>query len=401
MTPQTATHPAANSPASTMRKPERLVSLDVYRGLIIAGMILVTDPGTYSHVYWPLLHAKWNGSTPTDMIFPAFLFIVGVAITLAFQSRTSRGETRGKLTRHLFQRAAVLIVLGLLVNGFPFYDLHTLRLPGILQRIAVCYLLGGLLYLAAASLPRARRAAIIAFAAFALIAGYWAILKLAPVPGFGPGRLDSLGNLGAVIDRAIFTTRHMWPYGVTPGHGVTFDPEGLLSTLGALATLLIGVLAGEWLQTEHSGIKKAAWLAMAGVVLFVAGIALNPLLPINKQIWTSTFVLLSGGVSLLAFAFCYWVVDLRRSRWWAAPAILFGTNAIFAFVLSSFITSITDAVHVGSAGGAINLRDLGYQTLFASWLAPLHASLAFAVLIVILNAVLIYPLYRKRIFLRI
>jgi predicted acyltransferase len=335
------------------------------------------------------------------MIFPGFLFIVGVAITLAFQSRTARGETRAKLTKHLFQRAAVLIVLGLLVNGFPFYHLHTLRLPGILQRIAVCYLLGGLLYLSAASLPRVRRAAIIAAITFALIAGYWAILKLAPVPGFGAARLDSLGNLGAVIDRAIFTTRHMWPYGVTPGYGVTFDPEGLLSTLGALASLLIGVLAGEWLQTEHPGVKKAVWLTIAGMVLLVAGLALNPLLPINKQMWTSTFVLVSSGVSLLAFGLCYWLVDLRRSRWWTAPAILFGTNAIFAFVLSNLITTITEVVHVGSAGGAINLRAWLYHALFASWLAPLHASLAFAVSIVFLNMALVYPLYRKRIFLRI
>ncbi|MFZ0661494.1 MAG: DUF5009 domain-containing protein [Acidobacteriaceae bacterium] len=399
--PQTTGLPTAEFASAIVRKPARLASLDVYRGLIIAGMILVTNPGTYSHAYWPLLHAKWNGSTPTDMIFPAFLFIVGVAITLAFQSRTKRGETRGKLARHLVQRAAVLIALGLIVNGFPFYHLHTLRLPGILQRIAVCYLLGGLLYLATASLPCARRATILGSVAFALIAGYWAILKLLPAPGFGAGRLDSVGNIASVVDRAVFTTRHMFPYGTTPGHGVTFDPEGLLSTLGALASLLIGVLAGEWLRTDHPGVKKAAWLAVAGVVLFVVGLTLNPLLPVNKQIWTSTFVFVSSGVSLLAFAFCYWLVDLRRSRWWTVPALVFGTNAIFAFVLSNFITTITEVVYVGPAAGVINLRHWGYQTLFLPWLAPLHASLAFAILIVLVNMALVYPLYRKRIFLRI
>jgi predicted acyltransferase len=402
MTLDTATLPATKSAPSNVSKTERLVSLDAFRGLTIAGMILVTDPGTYSYVYQPLLHVAWNGWTPTDMIFPSFLFIVGVAMTLSFQSRTARGETHRKLTWHLIERSAILIVLGLIVNGFPFYDLHTIRIPGILQRIALCYLFGGLLYLAVSKSTRpVRRVFTISAVTTALIAGYWAILKLAPVPGFGAGRLDSLGNLGAVIDRAVFTTRHMWSYGMTPGYGTTYDPEGLLSTLGALANLLIGILAGEWLRTERPGAKKALGFAIAGLILFVAGLALNPLLPINKRIWTSTFVLFSSGFSLLALALCYWIVDLRRWRWWTAPALIFGTNAIFAFVLSSFITTLTQVIQVHTASGVVNLRDWGYEALFMPWLAPIHASLAFAIFVVLVNMAIVYPLYRKRIFLRV
>lgn len=402
MSSETATFPIAEPVFSATSKPERLVSLDVFRGLIIAGMILVTDPGTYSRVYWPLLHKDWNGWTPTDMIFPSFLFIVGVAITLSFRSRTARGETRGKLTRHLLRRSAVLIFLGLILNGFPFFDLHRLRIPGVLQRIALCYLCGGLLYLATGkSLSTAKRVYVIGGVTAGLIAGYWAILKLVPVPGFGAGRLDSLGNLGAYIDRAVFTTRHMWPYGTTPGVGVTYDPEGLLSTLGALVNLLVGILAGEWLRSKNSGTKKAAGFAVAGLILLAAGIALNPLLPINKRIWTSTFALFSCGFSLVTFAVCYWVVDLGRLRGWAMPVLVLGTNAIFAYALSNIITPITDVVHVHTANEALTLHEWGYQTLFLPWLSPINASLAYAILIVLINIAIVYPLYRKRIFLRV
>ena len=229
------------SPHLLQYKAERLVSLDVYRGLTIAGMILVTDPGTYSAIYWPLRHAEWNGWTPTDMIFPSFLFISGVAMTFSFAARTARGETRRQLAAHLVWRAALLIVIGVVLNGFPLFQLHTLRIPGILQRIALCYLGGGLLYLACITKTLRVKVSILAGAIFTILAGYWAALKLIPVPGFGAGRLDSLGNLPGYIDRAVFGTNHMWAYGLTPGYGVTYDPEGILSTLPALTLLLAGV----------------------------------------------------------------------------------------------------------------------------------------------------------------
>jgi predicted acyltransferase len=302
------TAPELLSPSAQMPviKPARLVSLDVFRGLTVAAMILVTNPGTYSAVYWPLLHAEWRGWTLTDMIFPSFLFIVGVSMTLSFASRQERRETRSSLARHLLMRVVLLIAIGLFLNGFPFFDLHTLRIPGVLQRIALCYLIGGLFYLSL--LPASgngaastrRRVWALSAAIIVLVLGYWLTLRYFPVPGFGPNRFDSFGNLGAYIDRGVFGTRHMWPYGTTPGYGVTFDPEGLLSTLPATANLLVGLLTGELLRTRRSGLRKAVVLGLAGMVLFSLGMALGPVLPIVKKIWTSSFVLLSAGFSLMA-----------------------------------------------------------------------------------------------------
>jgi len=388
------------------REGSRLLSLDVFRGVVIAGMILVTDPGTYSAVYWPLRHAEWNGATPTDMIFPSFLVMVGMAMTLSFASRIARGGSRSRMFRHVLRRSAVLFVLGLLVNGFPDYDLHTLRISGILQRIAVCYLLGGSLYLLVSEVGVGRerrvvRAAAVGGVLVALLAGYWALLRWYPVPGFGAGRLDSLGNVAAYLDRWVFGMRHMWAYGLTPGYGVTFDPEGILSTLTALATLLMGVLAGEWMGTDGTRERKALVLVCAGAALAAIGYGLQPWLPLNKKMLTSTFAMFSGGVALMAFSLLYWVLDIRRWRGWEGPAMVLGTNAIFAFALSTVVTTMSDRIHVGGGGAGLTLHRWVYQVGFLPWLAPVRASLAYAIAIVVLNVALVYPLYRRRVFLRV
>ena len=391
----------------------RLVSLDVFRGMTVAGMILVTDPGTYSAVYSPLSHALWNGATATDMIFPSFLFIVGVSITLSFAARAGRGDSLGKLAVRVVRRTVLLILLGLLVNGFPDFQWHTLRLPGILQRIGLCYFCAGLLYLGllhvgvmrrrgAGAEGRTVRVSVLAGVAATLLAGYWVLLKCVPVPGIGAGHLDSFGNLSSYIDRAVFGTNHLWAYGTTPGMGVTYDSEGLLSTLPAIAITLMGILAGEWMRTSQTGWRKAAGLTAAGVLLVASGLALSPLLPLNKRILTSTFGLLSGGVSVILFAFFYATVDLLRSRWWTLPGMIFGTNAIFAFTLSGVITTTLDRVHPHDAGGKLtNLHHWANDHLFATWLTAVHGSLAYAIVIVALNALLVYPLFQRRIFLRL
>jgi predicted acyltransferase len=442
---QEALSPAetATSVAASVAAPGRLVSLDVMRGLTIAGMILVTDPGTYSAVFPPLLHAAWHGATPTDMIFPAFLFMVGVSIVFSTHARF-RPNADGRaipapLITHILSRTAFLIVLGLLVNGFPAYDLHQMRIPGILQRIALCYAAAALLYLvigdparpdhpcgpADAQATSSRPAAALAVIIAVILIGYWALLRYFPVPGFGPARYDSLGYLGAYIDRAVFTTRHLWAWGLTPGYGVTYDPEGLLSTVPAIANTLLGVLAGVWLRMRRPAPSKVGDLACFGALLFLVAWPLSSLMPINKRIWTSTFALLSGGVSLLCFSLLYWILDVRtgvptavrdhlpiterRSIRWMKPAIsfasIFGTNAILAFVLSSVITATLDAIHLHigpqTGGIALSLHQAAHQYLFATWLPPRIGSLAFALAIVALNAALLYPLYRKRIFLRI
>lgn len=390
---------------STSAKPERLVSLDVFRGLTIAGMILVTDPGTYSAfaVYWPLLHANWNGWTPTDMIFPSFLFIAGVSLVFSFASRMRRGATKTQLIGHMAQRSVLLILIGLVLNAFPFFNLHTLRIPGILQRIALCYFFGGLLYLAAMKKDgedTKTNTGMILAVVVAILVGYWTLLKFYPVPGFGPNRLDSLGYLGAYIDRKIFGINHLWAWGLTPGYGVTYDPEGILSTFPALTNLLVGILAGERLRSKKSSPRKLWEFVIVGIVLMLAGWLLNPLFPINKRIWTSTFAILSIGFSFLALAVCYCMIDMRRWRRWAYPALVLGTNAIFAFTLSTVITSLADVLTIHTNTTSTALHVLGNQ-MFAVWLSPVHASLAYAICIVLLNVVLVAPLYHKKIFLKL
>ena len=384
------------------KQNSRLVSLDVYRGITVAAMILVTNPGTYSAIYPPFRHAEWMGATLTDMIFPSFLFIVGVAIPLSFALPTA-------IRRRVLRRSAILFLLGLAVNGFPDYGWSTLRLPGILQRIALCYLIGGLLYASFSRTPRIserdtmqRATALFAGTAFAMLAVYWALLKWVPVPGFGSGHLDSLRNLPAFLDRMLIGTRHMWPWGLTEHMGVTYDPEGILSTLPACSATLLGILAGEWMGTQHSGKRKAVVLALVGLVLLCAGWFLSPLLPLNKRIWTSTFALFSSGMSLLAFSVLYALIDLRRSRWWTPLALVFGTNAILAFVLSGVLTTLSDRLHApGSGDPAASLHAWAYLHLFATWLSPINASLVYAIALVLLNALLVLPLYRRRVFLRI
>ncbi len=384
--------------------PQRLLSLDVLRGLTIAGMILVTDPGTYTYVYPQLRHALWNDPTAADLIFPCFLVMVGISLTLSFAARLNRGDTHAALAKHTLRRSLWLIIIGLVVNGFPSYQLRTLRLPGILQRIGFCYLLIALLYLALyrPSVTRRTRQLVLAAVCVGLLALYWALLKLYPTPGFGPGRLDPLGTLPAVLDRAVFTVPHIFQWGLqTPGYGVTFDPEGILSTLGALATVLFGVLAGEELRNGEDRPRQCITLATAGTLLWLTSLGLRHWIPLNKQIYTPPFALWSAGLSLLAFAALFWMVDiLRLRRGWTLP-LIFGTNAIFAFALSQFVTTMLSTVHFTVGHGMHYLNASLYEGLFASWLPPLPASLAYAIAIVLLNAAIVYPLYRRRVFLRL
>jgi predicted acyltransferase len=381
----------------------RLVSLDVLRGATIAAMILVNDPGTWDHIYWPLEHAEWNGWTPTDLIFPLFLFIMGVAMTFSFASRLDRGMGRARLARHIFARSVILFAIGLFLNAFPDFSWHSLRIMGVLQRIGVCYLAAGLLYLASwrieARTEGPRRAkcnwALIAGCAVALLVGYWAAMKFVPVPGYGAGRLDPQGNLGAYLDRKIMGG-HLWE------QSVTWDPEGLFSTLPAIATPLLGILAGEWLRSSRSGSRKAASLAAAGAVLLAVGRMLHLFFPINKNLWTSTFVIFTGGFAMLLLAACYWLVDLKGYRRWAAPFLVFGRNAIAVYFLSMLL--VKWAISFGftdSDGDFQTWYDWLYNTVFAPHGSPNNSSLAFAIFYVLLWLVLMWPLDRKRIYIRI
>jgi predicted acyltransferase len=388
---------------SAKARPARMVSLDVFRGATIAGMILVNDPGSWGHIYPPLEHAEWNGWTPTDLIFPFFLFIVGVSMTLSFPSRIARGISRGKLAIHVVRRSALIFALGLFLNGFPDFDLSSIRIMGVLQRIALCYLVAGLLYLAtfqketgADGTARVRaNLRVTAVVAIALLIGYWAAMTFVPVPGYGRGHLGKDDNLGAYVDRTLMGG-HLW------SESVTWDPEGFLSTFPAIASLLVGILAGEWLRSDRRADRKALGLAVAGLALLVAGRLLHPLFPINKNLWTSTFVLFTGGFAMLALAACYWIVDVRAWRAWTPPFLVFGMNAILAYALAALVSEIsTDFEFLQFHGRDTTLHGWLYDRFFIPHASPVNASLAFAIFFVFVIFVLLWPFYRWKIFLRI
>ncbi|HLE63428.1 MAG TPA: DUF5009 domain-containing protein, partial [Pyrinomonadaceae bacterium] len=288
--------------APTPPTQKRLVSLDVFRGLTIAGMILVNNPGSWSSIYWPLRHAEWHGWTPTDLIFPFFLFIVGVAIPLAFARRVGDGSSKRKLYLKIIRRSLTIFGLGLFLNGFPYFNLAVMRIPGVLQRIAVCYLIASLVFL----MTRIRIQVVIAVA---LLLVYWLLMTQVAASGFSAGDLSKEGSLASFIDRAVFGT-HVW------AQAKVYDPEGILSTLSAISTTMFGVFTGKWLLSAKSPFEKAAGLFFVGMCCVVIGWAWHPFFPINKSLWTSSYAVFTAGMALQLLGFCYWLIDIKNYRGW-------------------------------------------------------------------------------------
>jgi predicted acyltransferase len=378
------------APVSGPSASERLLSLDVFRGITVAGMLLVNNPGTWSAIYPPLAHAEWHGWTPTDLIFPFFLFIVGVAMAFSLVPAAERGAQRGKLMGKATVRGLKLFGLGLLLAAFPYYnlDLAHLRIPGVLQRIAVAFVAAAALVLFLK--PRAQ-----AWAAAALLLGYWAAMKLVPVPGFRAGDLSKEGNFAAYVDRALIGTDHMW------ASARTWDPEGPFSTLPAIATVLLGVFAGRWLGSERPAAEKAVGMFFAGNVALVAGLAWHAVFPINKALWTSSYVLFTAGMALNFLAMCYWMVDVRGYQRWSRPFLVFGVNAIAAFFLSGLMARILTLVRVPASPQPVTLKAWIFEGAFASWLSPVNASLAFALCFVLFWTGAMEFLYRRKIFFKV
>jgi predicted acyltransferase len=382
--------------SSSVAKPERLLSLDVLRGLTIGFMILVNNNGDERHAYWALKHASWNGFTPTDLVFPTFLFLVGISTVFSTAARLAKGATKQSILLHTLRRAVVLFLLGLLVNSFPLFHLHTLRVYGVLQRISICYFIIAVLYLVSSSW---KNKATIAIAA---LVGYWAIMRFISVPGYGVPThqvplLDPDGNLVAWLDRQIFSPSHLYEK--------TRDPEGLLSTLPALATALFGMLTGLWLQTSRSIGEKAKGIAVAGVSGVLLGGLWNYTFPINKKLWTSSYVLFAAGWSLLLLALAIWIVDVRvASRPEAArrrsfmPLLVFGTNAIAAYVFSELLPGVMSLIHMQPG---VNLQRWIYYRILGVIANPSMASLVYSLGFVGFCWLAIYMLYRRRIFLKI
>jgi predicted acyltransferase len=361
----------------------RLHSLDAFRGFTIAGMILVNNPGSWGHVYPPLLHAEWHGWTPTDLIFPFFLFIVGVSVPFSFGKRIARGDSRTDLVRHVVRRSTILFGLGLFMAAFPRFDFSSLRIMGVLQRIGLVYILAAPAFLYVGRWGRGVLAA-------ALLLGYWGLLTLVPVPGHGAGDLSPDGNLGAYLDRMIMGDR-LWQG--------TWDPEGLLSTLPAVVTTLLGTFTGEWLRSRRPPGSKVLGLMAGGAGAIGLGLVWDLVFPINKALWTSSYVLFSAGAGSVLLAWFYWAMEMRGWRAWAKPMVVYGMNAIAVFVASGLLAKVMVLVRVGPED--VTLKAWIFENLFASWAGPLDGSLAFALAYIGFWLVLVWLLFRRRIFIKI
>jgi predicted acyltransferase len=376
--------------ASNASKPNirgRLVSLDAFRGATMALMILVNTPGDGDHVYWPLEHAKWNGWTPTDVVFPSFLWIVGVAMTLSLGPRLARGDSQAVLFRQAARRAGILFLLGVLVYVYPAFDLSTQRILGVLQRIAICYLAATAIYL-----TTRLRGQIIWITS--LLGVYWLLMAFAPVPGYGAGRLDVEGNFAHYIDRIVLGSHnYLWTR--------TWDPEGIVSTLPAIATCLLGVLAGHVVGLRRSLGERCLRLAGAGVILIAAGLICNAWLPINKKLWTDSFALFMGGLDFVLFAGFLWVVDGFGWRRVVKPLVIMGMNAIVVYLASELVDEALSWIHWTGVGGKVVLRDWLYQHIFAGIASPYNASLLYAVTYVLMMYLLAWLLYRRGWFVRV
>ncbi len=370
-------------PTSTLPQTQRLVSLDVFRGITIAGMVLVNNPGSWEHIYWPLEHAAWNGWTPTDLVFPFFLFIVGVSIPLAFAKRLESGGSKRDLYLKIIKRTLIIFAIGLFLNGMPYFGLAEYRIPGVLQRIAVCYFFASIIFLN----TKIRTQIAIAIG---LLIFYWLLVKLVPAPGFAAGDLTKEGSLPSYVDRVVFG-KHVW------AQAKVYDPEGLLSTIPAIATSLIGVLTGTWLRTEKTRYEKAAGMFVVGAVCVATGWACNPFFVINKALWTSSYVLFTGGLALQFLSICYWLIDIQGYRRWAKPFEVFGLNAIALYVVADVIAMALGEIKIGGD----SIGSWAYDHLFASWASPINASLAMGITFVLVCLALMWILYRKNIFLKI
>ncbi len=340
-------------------------------------MLLVNNPGDWGHVYQQLEHAEWSGWTFTDLVFPSFLWISGVSLTLSFAKRVEAGADKGKLMLHAARRAALIFLVGFLIAYLPRLDLAHVRIPGVLQRIAVCYLIASAIFL-----THQLRGILVWIAG--LLTVYWMLMTLVPVPGCGPGVLTKSCNFAGWIDSMVLTG-HMW------SQTKTWDPEGLISTLPSIATALFGVTCGSLLRSALSMAEKTAWLFTTGCALMLSGAVMNIWLPINKSLWTSSFSVFMAGMAFTVFAFFYWIIDAQQFRKWAQPLVIYGSNAIAIYVVSDIIVITMSKLHWHAAAYAP----------FKAVAPPYVASVLFALTHVLVMGLFAWFLYRKKLFVRL
>jgi predicted acyltransferase len=416
-TPRGGAGPTSGTSAPNTR--ERLLSLDVFRGMTVAGMLLVNDPGTWSAIYPPLRHADWHGWTPTDLIFPFFVFIVGITTQLSLSARRARGDDEGAIRAQILRRGGLIFLLGFLLNGFPFFTwgpvtgvgdpsffdrivdrLEHWRFMGVLQRIAIAYVVSALIA------SRASLRTLVIVTASVLI-GYWLVMTVLPVPGTNgtPGML-LLGRpettMAAYWDRVLLDWsrfglgNHNW------ASSRTWDPEGVLTTAGAVGTALLGNMAGRWIATPRPLAERVNGLFAAGAIAMLVGLMWHWVFPINKNLWTGSYVVFTAGMASVALATIMWVVDVHGRRWWTKPFVIYGINPMIAFVGSGILARLIYSIlKVEYNGQRISLQSAIYQSAFASWLSPVNASLLFAVSFVLLWFGILTVLYRRNIVLKV
>lgn len=361
---------------------ERLISVDIMRGVTIMAMIIVNTPGSWSHVYAPLLHAHWNGCTPTDLIFPFFLFIVGISINLAFTKQLNSGKAKQLLIKKAAIRACKLILLGLLLSFIGNWDIFNLRYPGVLQRIGIVFFFGALAFL---YLSKKQIIALIGI----LLVGYYMLLMWVPVPGLGKPSMVMGENIPAWIDQ-MFLSGHMW------SQTKTWDPEGILSTFPALGTCLIGVLTGYALTASIHNLLKVRQLLIWGLVLVLVGFVWSFHFPLNKSLWTSSYVLYAAGWAMLVLGLFIYVSDVKQWKKPFMPFIVFGSNAITVYFLSGVLAILLYSIPIGdtSVYGAIYKGLTGFLPLKL-------ASLMFALIFAALLYGVAEFMYRRKIFIKV
>jgi predicted acyltransferase len=365
---------------------ERILSLDVFRGLTMALMVLVNAQGTRA-IYPILDHADWNGCTFADLVFPSFLFIVGMTTVISMHRHLlNKGESRGEIYKGILKRSILLFAFGLFLNAFPFhFDFATLRVYGILQRIAICYFVCALIYLNTSLKTQA-----VLF--WGILIGYWYWLTQIPVPGGNGDSLSLAHNWVGYIDKAMFSPAHLYR---------DFDPEGLLSTLPAIATTLSGLITGRFLLSQYDKQTKSLWMIIAGIAFIMLGWLWSYSFPLNKHLWTSSFVLWTSGISLITFAWCFFIIDVLGRSKWALPFKIFGLNALFIFIIHVLLLKLQAIFSLPLPNGTYdNVRVVIADYLFGSF-SQENASLLYALVFLFLNFLIAAYLYKKKIFFKL
>jgi predicted acyltransferase len=388
----------AQDSVQALRAGKRLVSLDVFRGATIAGMILVNNPGTWATIYPPLRHAPWHGWTVTDLVFPFFLFIVGVSIVLAFSKAMAKGAHDTDLVKKTFTRSVIIFGLGLMMAGYPYFtldpsfgihkNLAEIRVMGVLQRIAICYLVASVMFIKLQ--PRT-----IVYSIGAILVGYWAAMTLIPVPGHGAGMIDeSHTNLAAWIDQLIFADVHLYRNG-------PYDPEGLFSTIPAIGTTLLGVMTGIILMSDRAPIEKTARFLLWGFALAAIGYVWDWFFPINKPIWTSSYAIFTAGLGMQVFGVCYWLVDVKSYQRFTRFFVVYGVNALTVFFMSGIIARSINLIQVPTAEGVMSVQRIIFTNVFMPLASEINASLMYAVVWIILWYLVLSYMYKKKIFVKV